>query len=133
LVFAVPLDQFDEIGRELGKVGQRFMDDHRFGGGGSGSGAPGRALGRHAFALDQEDGLVLFARQDAAVAFDEHDTWSIGVEREGCNMIIALLETTLYTHNKPAGMWLSFTNPFAMGEDEPDYGPGANTSWIRSN
>ena len=115
MVFAVPLDQFDEIGRELGKVGQRFMDDHRFGGGGSGSGAPGRALGRHAFALDQEDGLVLFARQDAAVAFDEHDGWNIRVERGRRKIYIALLETTLQTHNKPDGVEAFIHKPHTDG------------------
>jgi hypothetical protein len=96
------------------------MDHHRLGGRGSSSGAPGRTLGRDALALHQKDGLIVFTGQDGAIAFDEHDAWSIGVEREGCNTIIALLETTLYTHNKPAGMGLSFINHFAIGEDESE-------------
>ena len=119
---AVPLDQFDEIGREFGKVGQRFMDHHRLGSGGSRSGAPGRALGRDAFTLHQKDGLIVFAGQDGTIAFDEHDAGSIGVGREGCNTIIALLETTHYMHNKPAGMGLPRNNPIRMGEDESEPG-----------
>ena len=70
---AVPLDEVDQFGREFGKVGQGLMDHHRLGSGGSGGGAPGRALGRDAFALHQEDGLIVFAGQDGAIAFDEHD------------------------------------------------------------
>ena len=116
----MPLDQFDEIGWEFGKVGQRLMDHHRLGSGGPGSGAPGRALGRDAFTLHQKDGLIVSAGQDGTIAFDEHDAGSIGVERKGCNTIIALLETTHYMHNKPAGMGLLCNNPIRMGEDEPD-------------
>ena len=110
-MFAVPFDELDQIGRKLGKIGQRFMDHHRFGGGSPGGGAPGRALGRDALALYQEDGLIVSARQNGAIAFDEHDAGSIGVGRKRCNTIIALLETTHYMHNKPAGMWLLRNNP----------------------
>jgi hypothetical protein len=72
-VFAVPFDELDEIGRKLGKVGQCFMDHHRFGGGGPNRGASRRTLGRDALALYQEDGRIVLAGQDGAIAFDEHD------------------------------------------------------------
>ena len=111
----MPLDQFDQIGREFGKVGQRFMDHHRLGSGSARRRASGRALGRDALALHQKDRLIVFASQDGAIAFDEHDAGSIGAERKGGNMIIKLLETTYYTHNKPAGMGFSFTNPIRIG------------------
>jgi hypothetical protein len=52
------------------------------------------------------------------IAFDEHDGWSIRAERAACNIIIAQLETTHYTHNKPDSMGLLFKNPIRMGEDE---------------
>ena len=72
-MLAVPLDELDELGREFGKVGQRFMDHHRLGSGDSRRRAPRRALGRDALALHQKDGLIVFAGQDGAIAFDEHD------------------------------------------------------------
>jgi hypothetical protein len=62
------------------------------------------------------------------IAFDEHDVWSLGAEREGGNIIIPLLETTYHTHNNAAGMALSFINPVPMGEDESDNDSGANTA-----
>ena len=73
LALTVPLDEVDEIRRQFGKIGQRFMNHDRFGGGGSGSRAPRRPLARNAFALHQEDGLVGFAAQQRVVAFNEHD------------------------------------------------------------
>ena len=77
----MPLDQFDEIRRKLGKIGQGFMNHNRFGSGGSGGGAPRWPLGRDAFALHQEDGLVAFAAQQRVVAFNEHSGGSIRAER----------------------------------------------------
>ena len=103
-MLAVPLDEFDQIGREFGKVGQRFMDHHRLGSRGSRRRASGRALGLNTLALHQKDGLIVFAGQDGAIAFDEHDGWSIRPEGAACNIIIALLETTRYTHNMPDSM-----------------------------
>jgi len=119
-MLAVPFDDLDEIRGQFGKIGQRFMNHDRFGSGCSRGGATGRALGRDAFTLHQKDGLIVFAGQDGTIAFDEHDAGSIGVRREGCNTIIALLETTHYMHNKPAGMVLLRNNPILMGEDESD-------------
>jgi hypothetical protein len=119
-MLAVPLDELDQIGREFGKVGQRFMDHHRLGSGGSRRRAPGRALGRDAFTLHQKDGLIVFTGQDGVIAFDEHDGWSIGAESEVCNINITLLETTYYTHNKPTGMRFSVKNPVRLGEHQSD-------------
>ena len=94
MALTVPLDEVDEIRRQFGKIGQRFMDHDRFGGGGSGGRAPRRALGRNAFALHQEDGLVGFAAQQRVVAFNEHVGQSISAEAGGCKINISLLETT---------------------------------------
>ena len=92
---AVPLDELDQIRRKFGKIGQRFMNYDGFGGRGSGGGPARRALGRNAFALHQEDRLVVFAAQDRMVAFDEHDGASIGGECGEYKINNAILETTL--------------------------------------
>src|SRR6266446_4826868 len=91
------------------------MHHHRFGDRGSGSGTPGRALGSHALALHQQHGLVVFAGQDGAVAFDEHDGWSIRVKRIGRQINIALLETTLLLHKTPAGVMHLIRKPYSDG------------------
>ena len=129
-MLAVPLDEFDEIGREFGKVGQCFMDHHRIGSRGSRRRASRRALTRNPLALHQKDGLIVFAGQDGVIAFDEHDGWSIRAERAACNIIIAQLETTHYTHNKPDSMGLLFKNPIRMGEDESGWKSGLDSTAI---
>jgi hypothetical protein len=117
---AVPLDEVDEIRRQFGEIGQGLMHHNRSRSRSSGSGASRGTLGWDAFALHQKDGLIVFAGQDGAIAFDEHDGGSIGAGREGRNIIITLLETTHHTHNKPDGMGFSLKNPSRMGEDESD-------------
>ena len=91
---AVPLDEFDQIRRKFGKIGQSLMNNDRFGGWGSGEGPPRRALGRNAFTLHQKDRLVVFAAQHRVVALNEHDGWSIRAERGKIKINVALLETT---------------------------------------
>jgi hypothetical protein len=94
-VFAVPVNEFDEVRRELGKIRQRLMDDHRFEARGTRGGTSGRAFGGDAFALHQEDGLVVLAGQARVVAFKEHDGQRIS-ERTGTrNIYSTILETTL--------------------------------------
>ena len=90
----MPLDQVNELGGKLGKVGQRFMDHDQFRGGGASGGPPRWTLGRNTFAPHQKDRLVGLAAQDRMVAFDEHDEQSISAEPGACKIYIALLETT---------------------------------------
>ena len=103
LALTVPLDEADEIRRQFGKIGQRFMDHDRLGSGGSGGGTPGRALGRDALALHQKDGLVVFAGQDGVIAFDEH-AGSIRAGSRWRKVYIALLETTRLMQYMPVGI-----------------------------
>jgi hypothetical protein len=91
---AVPLDKFDQIWRKFGKIGQSLMNNDRFGGRGSGGGPPRWALGGNAFALNQEDRLVVFAAQHRVVALNEHDGWSIRTDLGEIKINMALLETT---------------------------------------
>ena len=120
MALTVPLDEVDEIRRQFGKIGQRFMDHDRFGGRGSGGRAPRRALGRNAFTLHQEDRLVVFAAQHRVVAFDEHDGGSIRAKRRGCKINMALLETTHLEQETRTGTVDSTGKPSPMGEDQSD-------------
>jgi hypothetical protein len=88
-VLAVPVNQFDELRREFGQIGQRFMDHYRFGGRGAGGWTTGRAFGGDPFALDEKDGLVVLTVQSGAVAFDKHDGGSLRGELEGCKINMA--------------------------------------------
>jgi len=83
LMFAVSVNQFDEIGRQLGKIGQRFVDHPPFGRRGASGGTPGPPLGRHALALDQENGLIAFAAEPGAIALNEHDNGSLSGNEMG--------------------------------------------------
>jgi hypothetical protein len=93
-VFAVPVNEFDEVRREFGKISQRLMDDHRFGARGTSGGTSGRAFGGDASALHQKDGLVVLAGQARVVAFKEHDGQRISEEAGVCKINITMLETT---------------------------------------
>ena len=92
----MPFDEFDQIRRKFGKIGQGFVNHDRFGGRSSGGGPPRRTLGRNAFALHQQDRLVVFATQHRVVAFDEHDSASIGSDGGKDKINNAVLETTLW-------------------------------------
>ena len=100
---AVPLDEVDKIRRQFGQIGQGLMHHDRFRSRSSGSGAPRGTLGRDAFALHQEDRLVVSAAQHRVVAFDEHDGRSIRAEGEESKIYIALLETTHLEQNTRIG------------------------------
>src|SRR5439155_18683046 len=115
LALAVPLNEFEEIRRKFGKIGQGFMNHDRFLGGGSGRRAPRRTLGRNALALHQEDRLVVFAAQHGVVALKEHDGWSIRAgEGEGkINMVE--LETTHLEHKTRASTSALPQKPLTMG------------------
>ena len=120
LALAVPLDEVNQIGRQLGKIGQSFMNYDRPGSGGSGSGTPRRPLARNALALHQENGLVAFAAQHRVVAFDEHDGVNIRAELEERKIYVAVLDTTLYPQETRTGTADSTNKPLPMGEDLPD-------------
>ena len=120
LALAVPLDEVNQIGRQLGKIGQSFMHHDRPGSGGSGSGTPRRPLARNALALDQENGLVAFATQHRVVAFNEHDGVSIRAELEERKIYVAVLDTTHYTQKTRTGTADSANKPLPMGEDQSD-------------
>jgi hypothetical protein len=57
-LFAVRLDQANQLLRKLGEVGQSLMDDYRLARGRIRGGTPDRALGGHALALDQQNRAV---------------------------------------------------------------------------
>ena len=116
----MPLDEVNQIGRQLGKIGQSFMHHDRPGSGGSGSGTPRRPLARNAFALDQENGLVAFATQHRVVAFNEHDGVNIRAEREERKIYVAVLDTTHYAQKTRTGTADSANKPLPMGEDLPE-------------
>ena len=88
------LDQGDQLGGQAGEVGQGLMDHDRLGRGRAGGGAAGRAFGRDAFALDQQDRLVGLAVVLGAIAFDEHVGPSVAEARRGSKSNIHILETT---------------------------------------
>ena len=117
LALAVPLDEVNKIGRQLGKIGQSFMNHDRPGSGGSGSGTPRRPLARNALALHQEDGLVAFAAQHRVVAFNEHDGVNIRAEREERKINVAVLDTTHCPQETRTGTADSTNKPLPMGED----------------
>src|SRR5260370_25539189 len=83
LALAVPLNEFEEIRRKFGKIGQGFMNHDRFRGGGSGRRAPTRTRCRKALALHPKDRLVGFSAQDGGGARKKHDGWSIRAEQGG--------------------------------------------------
>ena len=114
-MFAVPVNEFDEVRRELGKIRPRLMDDHRFEARGTRGGTSGRAFGGDAFARHQEDGLVVLAGQAGVVAFDEHASRRIGDKAAACKIIMALLETTLKGHKRRANTGDSVQKPGSGG------------------
>src|SRR5260370_41998289 len=61
LALAVTLNEFEEIRRKFGKIGQGFMNHDRFRGGGYGRTAPRGTPGRYALALHHKDPTVLSA------------------------------------------------------------------------
>jgi hypothetical protein len=70
------------------------MDHDRLGRRRAGGGAAGPALGRHALALDQKNGLIAFGAKPSAIAFNKHVSGSIRNKEERSKINIALLETT---------------------------------------
>src|SRR5437870_7246076 len=115
LALAVPLNEFEEIRRKFGKIGQGFMNHDRFRGGGSGHRAPRRTLGRNALALHQEDRLVVFAAQHGVVALKEHDGWSIRAEEGEGKINMVELETTHLEHKTRASTSALPQKPRTMG------------------
>ena len=65
-------------------------------------GATRRTLGRDAFTLDQEDGLVGFAVVLGAITFDKHAAASLAEVGPGGKRNNSLLETTLKAAYNPS-------------------------------
>src|SRR5260370_16495398 len=101
LALAVTLNEFEEIRRKFGKIGQGFMNHDRFRGGGSGRRAPRRTLGRNALALHQEDRLVVFAAQHGVVALKEHGGWGLRSGEGGGKINVVIFDTTHLQHKPP--------------------------------
>src|SRR5260370_19970257 len=115
LALAVTLNEFEEIRRKFGKIGQGFMNHDRFRGGGSGRRAPRGTLGRNALALHQKDRLVVFSPQHGVVALKEHDGWSIR-EEEGKGKINMVIFETTHLKHKTRDSTAAFTQkPLTMG------------------
>src|SRR5437879_11828236 len=115
LALAVPLNEFEEIRRKFGKIGQGFMNHDRFLGGGCVRRAPRRTVGRNALALHQEDRLVVFAAQHGVVALKEHDGWSIRAEEGEGKINMVELETTHLEHKTRASTAALPQKPLTMG------------------